>query len=440
MANAIDGIGTINVTQLVTQLMSVEGNTQTLLSKQQSKQQSALSALQSLNTNLAAVQTASEAMITSVLAPRTWAVNGVTSSSTAVTGTATASATPGSYSVDVLSVATAHKVLFGTPVSSTAAVGGGALTFSVDGTDTTVDLSSATTLSDVASRINATSGLGVKASLLQVGTGTYRLQLSATTAGAAGTFTVTGASSALGDPSVIATGTDTAVRFGPGANDIATSTTTTVANLFPGLSFTVTKPENGVVLTVGQDTATMASQVGTLVDAVNAALSTVRKATAYNASTKSGGPLLGENLPSRIADSLTSSLFATAGRSLAGLGISVDRTGNLVLDSTKLTTALSSDPAATATAVQAFAARLGSVAHSATKYAGGTLTSAVTSRQSTIADLGKQISAWDTKLAAKKAQLTKQYSAVNTQLSQMSSQASWLSGQFTTLSAGSTTA
>lgn len=439
MANAIDGIGTINVSQLVTQLMSVEGNTQTLLQKQQTKQQSALSSLQTLNSQVAAIQTASEAMITSVLAPRAWAVNNVTSSSTAVTGTATASATPGSYSVDVLSVATAHKVLFGTPVSSAASVGGGSLTFSVGGTDTTVDLSGATTLTEVASKINATSGLGVKASLLQVGTDSYRLQLSATSAGAAGAFTVAGASSALGDPAVIATGVDTQVKFGPGASDIATSTTTTVSNLFPGLSFTVSKPENGVVLTVGQDTSKMSSQVSALVTAANTALASIRSATAYNASTKTGGPLLGETLPSALSDSLTSSLFAVAGKSLAGMGLSVDRTGNLVLDSTKLVTALTSDPAGTASAIQAFAARLGTVSHNATKYAGGSLTTAVTSRQKTISSLGKQISDWDTRLADKKAQLTKQYSAVNTQLSQMSSQASWLSGQFTTLAAGSTT-
>ena len=439
MANAIDGIGTINVSQLVSQLMSVEGNTQTLLSRQQSKQQSALSSLQTLNSNVAAIKTAAEAMITSVLAPRTWSVNNVTSSSTAVSGTATATATPGSYSVDVLSVATAHKVLFGTPVSSSANVGGGSLTFSVNGTDTSVDLSGATTLSDVASRINATSGLGIKASLLQVGTDSYRLQLAATSAGAAGSFTVTGASAALGDPAVIAAGANTAVRFGPGAGDIATSTTTTVANLFPGLSFTVTKPESGVVLTVGQDTAKMSSQVGALVGAVNTALATIRTSTAYNATTKTGGPLLGETLPSAMGDNLTSSLFAVSGKSLAGLGISVDRTGNLVFDSSKLVAALSADPTGTAASIQTFSARLGAVAHNATKYAGGTLTTAISSRQKTISSLSKQIGEWDTRLAAKKATLTKQYSAVNTQLSQMSSQASWLSGQFASLSAGSTT-
>jgi flagellar hook-associated protein 2 len=439
MANAIDGIGTINVSTLVSQLMSVEGTTQSLLQKQQTKQQSALSSLQTLNTNLAAVQTAAEKLITSVLSPRAWAVNTVTSSSTAVTGTATASATAGSYSLDVLSVATAHKVLFGTPTSSTATIGGGSLTFTRGGTDTTVDLSSAGTLADVASRINATSGLGVRASLLQVGTDSYRLQLSSTSAGAAGRFTVSGDTAALGEPAVIATGTDTAVRFGPGVDDVATSSTTTVSNLFPGLSFTVTKPETGVVLTVGQDTATMSSQVGSLVSAVNTALTTIRTATAYNATTKTGGALLGETLPSALADSLTSSLFATSGKSLAALGVSVDRSGALTFDSTRLTAALSSDPAGTTAAMQAFATRLGTVSHNATKFAGGSLTTAVTSRQKTISSLGKQISQWDTRLAAKKTQLTKQYSAVNTQLSQMSDQASWLSGQFSTLSAGSAT-
>ena len=116
----------------------------------------------------------------------------------------------------------------------------------------------ATTINDVASAINKATGLGVKASTVQVGPDSYRLQLAATTAGAANQFTVTGLSSSLGTGSVIATGTDASVKFGPGANDVVTSTTNTITGLFTGLSFTVSKPETGVVLTVGRDAGAQA--------------------------------------------------------------------------------------------------------------------------------------------------------------------------------------
>jgi flagellar hook-associated protein 2 len=439
VANAVSGVGQIDVATLVNQLMTAEGNTQKLLQKQQSKAQSTLSAFQSMNTNVKAVQTAAETMITSVLSPKTWAVNTVTASSTSVSGTATASATPGSYSFDVLSVATAHKELYTSAVSSTANVGGGTMTITQGGTSVDVDLSAATTMTDVVAAINKTTGLGVKASAVQVGTNSFRLQLAASSAGAAGQFTVAGTSAALGAPSVIATGVDTQVKFGPGANDIATSTTNTVSNLFSGMSFTVTKPETGVVLTVGQDTATMSTQVSTLVSAVNKALAGITSGSAYNQSTKAGGPLLGEQLPSSIADKLTSTLFASSGASLTNLGISLNSTGSLVFDSAKFTTAMGSDAAGTISAIQAFATRLGTSAKAASDYATGSITTAVQTRQSLVTSLGKQITDWDTKLSAKQAQLTKQYSQLNTQLSQMASQASWLSGQFASMASGTTT-
>ena len=55
MANAIDGLGTINVSQLVTQLMSVEGGQQKLLTTKQANEKTALTALQSLNTQMLAI-------------------------------------------------------------------------------------------------------------------------------------------------------------------------------------------------------------------------------------------------------------------------------------------------------------------------------------------------------------------------------------------------
>ncbi len=439
MPNAIDGLGSINVTQLVTSLMSVEGTQQKLLQAQQTKQQSTLSALQTLNTNVFAVQNAAEKMITSVIYPRPWAVNTATSSSTSVSATAASTATAGSYNLDVLSVATAHKELYGTAVSTTANVGGGTLTFTQNGAAKTLDLTSATTLGDVITAINKDTTLGVKASAVKVGTDSYRLQLSGTSAGAASQFTVSGLSNAFGTASVIATGADSVVKFGPGANDTATSTTNTFNDLFTGMSFTVTKPETGVVVSVGRDTSTMAGQVTNLVSAVNTALSSISGQSKYDAATRTSGPLLGESLPTKIADSFTSTLFSSTGASLATYGVGLDAKGALTFDSAKFTTAMTSDPAGATAALQGLATRLGTFARQVTNLASGSLTGAIRGRQSMIADLGTQITSWDARLAAKKKQLTAQYNAVNTQISNMANQATFLTSQLSSLSSSSTT-
>lgn len=440
MPNAMDGIGTINVGQLVSQLMSVEGAQQNLLKTQQSTDQGILTAFQQLNTNLASVQTASEAIVTSLISPSAWNLLTATSSSTAVAATATSSATPGTYSFNVQSVAAAHSVLFGNAVALTDTVAsGGSVTITRNGTPTTISLTD-TSLQGVVSAINANSTLGVKAFAVQVAPGSYRLQLTSSTTGAASQFTVSGLDSNVGTASVVTTGADASVQFGPASTDVITSSTNTFSNVYPGLSFTVSKVESGDTITVGNDSAGMTKQVQTLVDSLNAALSTIQTSTAYNASTKQGGPLLGQMLPGQIGDSLTSAIFsAVPGSTLATYGIAVDQTGKITFDSTKFQAALTSDPAGTKSAISAFATQVGNVAKTATDFATGTLTTAINGEQSEITSLGQEISDWDQRLADKQAQLTQQYSQLNTQLTTMNNQASWLAGQFASMSSGSVT-
>lgn len=439
MANAVDGVGTISVSTIVSQLMSVEGHQRTLLQNQQSSAQTQLSVLQNLNSQMSSLQTAAESIITSVLVPRPWSVNTLTSSSTSVTGTAGANATRGTYTVDVQSVAAAHSVLFDSSVSGTANVGGGSLAITQGGATTTVDLSKATTLADVAGAINGTSGLGLRASVLKVGTDSYRLQLTASTAGAASQFTVDTSASQLGTSSVAATGADTLIKYGPAATDVARSSTSTVTDLFPGVSFTVTKPETGVTLTVGQDTSTMTSQVKALVDAANAAAATIRSNSTYDAASKTAGPLLGNTLTQSLFDSLSNSIFSTTGTPASTLGISVDKTGALTFDAAAFTTAIAKDPAGAMSGVQAFATRLGQLAHGATLFGTGSLSQAITDEQSRISMLGTEIQTESDRLTAKQNQLTQQYSTLNTTLTTMNNQASWLSSQFSSLAAGTTT-
>jgi flagellar hook-associated protein 2 len=417
--------------------MSVEGGQQNLLKAQQSAEQATLAALQSLNTQVSAVRTAVEAMVSSVLVPRSWAVNAVTSSSSGVVGTADASASAGSYGVDVLSVAAAHKTMYAGALSASAAVGGGVLTFTMkDGRTRTVDLSAAATLSQVVSTINGTADLGIRATTVRVGPDAYRLQLSAATSGEATQFTTSGLDPAFGSETVLAMGSDATVQFGPADTDVMASTSNTFPTLFPGVSFTVTKPEKGVVLTVGPDVGSMSGQVSTLVKAVAAVVTSVKGQSGYDAATKKAGVFLGESLPQQVSDGLVGALFSSAGGPLPAAGITLDSSGTMVFDAAAFSRAMTSDPVTTVRALQDFAVRLGTVAKDATDYSRGSLTAGITARQATITYLTGSIADWDDRLAAKKDQLTRQFSALNTTLSTMQNQYSWLSGQFATLAAG----
>lgn len=436
MANAIDGIGTINVAQLVNSLMSVEGGQQKLLQTKQTKEQTALTALQSLNTQTLAIRTAAETIVGSVLSPRAWSSTTASSSSATVAASTVASAQAGELSFDVLQTAATHRVLVGAPVPSAQTLSNGTVTFTAaDGSVSSVDLSNASTITDVVAAINAAGITGVSAIAVQVSPGLFRLGLNATTSGASGAFTVSGLEGSLGTPTVVSTGQDARIKIGPADTDVVTSPSNTFTDVMPGLTFTVSKPEAGVTVSVGRDTAGMTAQVKSVVDAMNSALTTITKQTAYNPTNKSGGPLLGDLLPVRLSGALSTATLG--GGTLAKYGIQLDRTGQLVFDSATFQSALASDPTGTSKAIADFATRVGKVARDATQFGTGWITSAITNRQSRITDLGKTISDWDTRLANQRSALTTQFASLNAQLTKMNNQAAWLSSQLGTSSGSS---
>jgi flagellar hook-associated protein 2 len=438
MANAIDGVGTINVSELVTSLMSVEGGQQKLLTNQRTSEQTRLGALQGLNTQMAAIRTSAESIIGSALAPRAWVNRVATSSSTSVAASTAATApSDGAITFDVVSTAAAHRVLLGRAVSATDAVGGGSLSVArPDGTTATVDLSVASTLTEVVNAINSSSTAGVRASAVQLAPGSFRLSLAAPSSGSAGAFTATGLESTLGAATTVSQGADAVLRIGPADGDTVTSSTNTFADLLPGLSVTVSKPESGVTVSVGRDVSGMVAQVQSMVTAMNKTLSTIDTQSSWDAATKKGGPLLGEASASRAAGVLTSALLSDV-RGLSPLGLGTDRNGALTFDAAALTAALKNDPDGAATAITSFATRVGVGARDATQTVGGWLTDAVRTRQSRITALSTRITDWDARLTARKAELTRIYSKLNTQLTSMNNQSTWLAGQLSQLSSSS---
>lgn len=456
MPNAIDGIGQINVTQLVTQLMSIETGQQDKLKTQQTSESAALTAYKLLNTNTKAVLTAAESIIGSVLAPQPWLTFSVSSTDSSVSGSATSSALKGTYAFDVTAVASAQKSLLSEKVASlTTAVATADPTVTVGtwdentgtvtGTPQTLNLNGDYSLQNLISVINA-SDLGVKASAINVGDG-YRLQLSSAKTGAANAFSLDGLDAAVvGTATRTAKAADAEIRFGSGLADTAQSATNTFSNVFTGVTFTVSKvvvgkdslgndaPGTGVTLTVADNASAMSDQVKSLVDNMNVLLNTLKSQTAYDATNKTAGPLLGDRLPLQLSSDLMDSVVGAASTtSLKAVGLEVNRDGTIKFDSSTFLSYLQSDPDKARELVTTMATAAAETAKAATDFSTGSISLAVTSKQEQIDYLGSRIADWDTRLAAMKARYEKQFSALNTTLTNMNNQYSALAGQMNAL-------
>jgi flagellar hook-associated protein 2 len=83
------------------------------------------------------------------------------------------------------------------------------------------------------------------------------------------------------------------------------------------------------------------------------------------------------------------------------------------------------------------AQRLSMVANSAIAFGSGSITTAISGKQSQIRDFATQISDWDTRLATREALLKKQFSTLETALGKLKDQSNWLAGQLAGLPSGS---
>ncbi len=421
-------ISGLNTSSIISQMMTLEAQTQTHLKAQKTTEQSDVSTLQDLNSTFVALSTSAA----NLASPSTWNPVTVTSSSPLVTATAGAGAQTGALSITVGTTATAQQLRFTTSAALTDVITTGStklLLTRADGSTQQLD-SSTGTLGGAIAAINAP-GTGLKATTTRLDDGTLRLQVTSATTGAASNFTLTNldGSSILGGAAVTA-GQDASITIG---GDTVHSATNAFANISNGLSITLdpTTPAGTVVnFSVAQDAASMTTAVGNFVTAINAALSKISTQTAYNSTAGTSGPLATDSGVRQIANNLLDSVYPKDGTSLASVGIQLDRYGAMTFDANAFTAAYNADPAGVAAkftkATNGFAARVKTVADAASDPVNGTLTTSITSHNATISELTASIADWDARLALRQQTLTNQFNAMETALSQLNSQSSWL--------------
>ena len=332
ISGAVSGIDTAS---LINSLVSVQQNQQALLKTQQSQQQKAVDTLGGLISSLGKLPTKAKALTDT----SSWKGAIASSSSTGVAASATGTQNA-SLSFDVTSVARAHARVSHEAVGSLSTqVAGGPLTFTKgDGSTVTVPTGSGS-LADVVAAVNASTA-GVSASAVQTSPGQYRLQLTAGKSGAGSEFTVAGLTGFTGTD-VLTQGSDAQIKIGsnPATAYTITSSTNSFTNVVPGLSFTVSRVETGVTVASTIDGSDVATSLQSLVDTANEVLGTIETATAWNATTNTGGALVGDSTARTLQQSLLS-LVGSAGAP----GVSLNRNGRVTFDKAAFTAAFVADP------------------------------------------------------------------------------------------------
>jgi flagellar hook-associated protein 2 len=440
----------LDTSGIITKLMSVESAPQTALKTQLTSTTTYRTALQSLNSSVAALATSAQS------AAKAGALSSFTASSDApgVTAKASSTASNGSVSFTVDKLAQAQVSVSGTLTSWPTPTDGTttpSITIQVGtGTAKTVKAAS-TNLDDVVAAING-SGTGVTATKIAVGslngTTQYRLQLRGATGDGNGFSVYQGADTTA--PALATTQTQAAqsaqitlYKNVPGAEQQVSSTSNTFSNLITGVDVSVSAVSSATAtVSVAADSTAATTAAQALTSSLTTLFSGIASASAISSTTSSSGStsatsgsiFTGDSIVRAVNDSLLSAVSDAVGNvSPSSIGINLTKDGTITFDSSKFAAAMTSDPVGTTAMFQTIAGRVATAASGASDSYTGTLTQKVTSQQTTESSLTKQISDWDTRLATIQAQYTAQFNALETALNSLSSQSSYLTSQISGL-------
>ncbi len=367
---------------------TLQSTSVTPLQNQETALNSQISALATLKSDLNTLYTSATSLAENGSLSPFASFNVASSLSTAVQGTATSSAAVGSHTLDSVTRLAKSDLLLSTQftaagTSIVAAVGSGSRTFSINGTQVTVNLTDGQTddqaLAAIASAINATTGVGVTASVLHVDATHSELALTSTNTGTANRISsVTDGNSTLaavlgygsvnftdtpgGTSRTIATSTQAGFIEGYGENLDAqfsfdgvamTRGTNNITDAVNGLTIQLMGTSSSpVTLTVSPNSSGIESSVNSFISSYNAVLSYLASQTSTNATTGTRGVFaddtnvrfLSNDLRSLMMHSV-SSVAAGAPSVLTAIGITTNSDGTLSLsDTTKFEAALASNP------------------------------------------------------------------------------------------------
>lgn len=355
------GIGSgLDIAGIVQKLVAAEGApAESRIARQEARTQAQLSAIGSLKSSLAGLLDELAAMrdLRGFLARK--ASSG---DEERFTVTANADAQPARYSVEVLEIAQAHKLVSGAFAGPDAAVGTGTLTLAVGAQAFSIEISEeANTLSGIRDAINAAAdNTGVAATIVNAATGSH-LVLTASDTGSAKALTVTqaGGDGGLGvlayDPGNGVTGlTESAAardaRVLVDGFEIVSSGNS-VSGAIDGIVLDLVEAAPGEPswITVENDTAAVQEKIRGFVETWNRLVAKFDELTAFNPETGIAAALQGDASVRAMRTQLRRELGAGVESvelpfsMLSEIGIATDVDGKLTIDDARLSEALAQD-------------------------------------------------------------------------------------------------
>ena len=373
MAITSAGVGSgLDINGIISQLMAVESRPLSQIKAKEAKEQQKLSAYGQVKSALSTFQNSVKALQDNTKFSGTKAS---VSEKDFLTASAGSTAQAGTYSVEVIDLAQSHKLASGSFSNSKTALAtnGKNLTIEVGTKKLELSFDADLTLEELRDKINKEKA-GVTANVVNDGTG-YRLTLSATDTGAANTIKVSSTSSSSdldkllyagggGAPSASNAGqTQTAQDARVRIDGLTvTDSSNTLTKAIDGVTLTLTKKTEAtkpITVTVTKDTGSAKSLIEGISKSYNDLMKTLDSLTYFKADTAKAGQLadagiLNGDSSIRFIRSQLRASFSTQISGISGdyalpasVGVGFDaKTGNMTIDSTKLTKALEADPQA----------------------------------------------------------------------------------------------
>ncbi len=368
MAISSLGVGSgLDINGMISQLIAAEGQPKTnRLDRKEAELQAQISAMGTVKAVLSDLKSTVASLTDS---SEFFTLKAKSSDNTIFTAQADATAVEGTYTIEVQQLAQAQSLATTASVTDLSQViGTGQLSFSFadDGYTAvkTVDITDGT-LSGIRDAINSAE-IGVEANIVFDGTN-YRLILNGET-GTRNAMRITVSDNADGN-NTDNTGLSMFYFDGTSGNNMeetnaaqdalvsidgitVTSDSNTISTAITGVTLNLEKAELNTIttLTVSQDTESLVSKVSEFVESFNLVAQTIRDLTYYNSETQEAGIMIGDATLRGIDTGIRRLLGQVVGdlndnyNSLASLGISTERNGQLTLDTAKLNDALREDP------------------------------------------------------------------------------------------------
>jgi flagellar hook-associated protein 2 len=445
------GFNSIDFNLVLNSVMASAAQPLNALVSRQNAVQSQIANLATLTAKSSALQSAAAALSTSSTIA---SFSATSTSSSNVAVSTTSGGVAGHYDVVVNELAHAQVMASASsaPDANTTAVAtGGSMT--VNGQVVTV--TQPATLQQLADAINAKEGIGVTASVIQSGTNSFRLVLTANSSGTASAFTVRNELTG-GDSPVTFTDTpvggitdgisgnsplDNAVQATDASvlinNILVTSASNTLTSVIAGATITVLKKDAATTIGIDltADTSALRTKLNTFVAAYNslAAFTSAQKSSAGNGDPTSIGrdPLVGQ-LRNALRSSLASEYDAGGAFTyLSQIGVEFTQSGTLQMNNTLFASATADGGAKLAKLLVGTTGTPGAFASINTLMTQYTQTSGLLAasqalRASQVSRLTDQIGKMQDRLALQRASLQREFAAADAAMTSLKNQSSAL--------------